>query len=110
MSDRVLRIFQLVFRLLATSTLIYLVFLWLEEFGYLDISKVVVSSQSKAAILYWTIGVSLSLPFVVGVEWWLIRKIKPKDSRYWIDLSLAIACFTLLVGLILYSLSQLKMF
>ena|SRR5689334_11525083 len=110
MNDRVLRIGQRVIRLLATVTLIFLVLLWLEELDHLHTSTVLISSQTRATILYWTIGISLSLPFAVGLEGWLIRRNKLQNSRYWLDLSLAIACFTLLVGLILYSLSQLGMF
>jgi hypothetical protein len=110
MTDRVLHIFQIVFRLFATIALIPLVLLWLEEFGYLNTSTVLLSSRTRTAILYWTTGISISLPFLIGVEWWLIRKIKPKSSRFWLDLALTIACFTLLVGLIFYSLGQFGMF
>ena len=110
MNDQILRILQRVIRLLAAATLIVLVLLWLEELHYAKTWMTLASSQTRATILYWTIGISLSLPFVVGVEGWLIRRNKLKNSRYWIDLSFAAACFILFVGLIFYSLSHLKMF
>ena len=109
MNDRVLRILQRAIRVLAAITLIVLVLLWLEELNYAKTWTVLASSQTRATILYWTIGISLSLPFAVGVEGWLIRKNKLKNSRFWLDLTLAMACFTLFVGLIFYSLSHLRM-
>jgi hypothetical protein len=107
--NRALRIAQRVIRLLAGITLIFLVLLWLEELHYVDASAILTSSWIRAAIASWTIGISLSLPFVVGIEGWLIRRNKLKDSSYWPDLILAAACFVLLVSLILYSLSHLRM-
>jgi hypothetical protein len=85
-----------------------LVLLWLEEFHYVNPSTVLATSWMGAALSSWAIWMSLSLPFLVWLEGWLIRKSKSEGS-YWFDLVLVVACVVLLVGLILYSLSHLRM-
>ena len=109
MSNRVLVISQQVIRALAAITLFILVVLWLEELHFVNTSTILISSWMRAAVASWTIGIGLSLPFVVGVEGWLIRRNNLKNTNYWLDLVLVAACFILLVGLILYSLNHLRM-
>lgn len=109
MNDRAFRISQRVIRTLAAITLLILVSLWLEELHYVNTSTILVSGWMRSAFASWTIGVGLSMPFVVGVEGWLIRRNKLKNTGYWLDIALVAACFMLLVSLILYSLSHLRM-
>ena len=109
MSNRFFLITQRVIRLLATVTLIVLALSWLEELHFVNTSTILVSGWMRAAAASWMIGVGLSLPFIVGVEAWLIRRNKLKNTRYWLDLVLVAACIVLLVSLILYSLSHLRM-
>lgn len=95
-------ILQLVVRIVAAVTLVNLAIILLCENSSTHCRELANAPFGRMTIL-WCIITSSLLPPVVAVEAWMGRESKTAKSSIWIDAVLAIICFCLLWGIVIYA-------
>ena len=110
MNERVLRLSQSAVRIIAIITLSILGIDLVCDRYYPSYSHALANSSLGNFLTLWTIAASLTLPFCVAFQAWWMRKYRVPSKLLWIDASLAIACFTVLLGIVLYAFGHYAMF
>jgi hypothetical protein len=106
---RALRFSRIAFRTVAIITLLFLGAMVICEKFYPFYGHVLVNSQLGLPLTLWVIVPPLLLPLYVVFEAWWMHKCKVASSALWIDVGLAVVCFLMLMGIVLYAFGHYTM-
>ena len=110
MTESGLKVSHVVTRTIATITLANLGMMVVCERYSPTHCRAFANSSLDKIVTFWTITTALLLPLYVGFEGWWMRKCKVTTIALWIDAGLAIACFLMFVGVVLYAFGHYAMF